>query len=105
MYNIDTDLIFPTRVIPTLKNLRGEAWQKLVDRIQYLEPADLDRLAFVLMMVRMAACTSCQADSFRALRGCTSCANQVVRRYKGSDAELLALFAAARKDIERFMGR
>lgn len=105
MYNTDTDLIFPTRVIPTLRNLRGEAWKKLIDRLQCLEPDDLDCLAFVLMMVRMGGCISCQSDSYRALRGCTSCATQVIRRYKGSDIELLGLFAAARKDIERLMSR
>jgi hypothetical protein len=105
MYNSDTDLIFPTRVIPTLRSLRGEPWQKLIDQIQNLEPTDIDRLAFSLLMIKLGGCTSCQADSFRALRGCTSCAHQTIRRYRGSDADLLDLFASARKDIERYMGR
>lgn len=104
MYNSDTDLIFPTRVISTLRNLRGDAWQKLVDRVQYLEPTDVDRLAFVLLMIKLGGCTSCQADSFRALRGCTACAHQTIRRYRGSDDDLLEMFASARKDIERYLG-
>jgi hypothetical protein len=105
MYNTDTDLLFPPRVIPSLRGLRGEAWQKLIDHIIDLEPTDVERMAFVLMMIRLGSCTSCHADSFRALRGCTQCALQTIRRYRGTDQELLSLFADARQEIERYLGR
>lgn len=104
MYNIDTDLLFPPRVIPTLRTLRGPAWKELIDRVMQQEPTGLDRLAFVLLMIRLGGCTSCHADSFRALRGCTQCAYQTVRRFRGSDQELLALFADALAEIKRYMG-
>ncbi len=104
MYNSDTDLLFPPRVIPLLRNLRGEAWRSLVDHILCQEPTALDRLAFMLMMIRMGGCVSCQADSFRALRGCTQCAYQTVRRFRGSDQELMRLFAEAREEIEKYIG-
>lgn len=103
MYNSDTNLLFPTRVIPSLRELRGQPWKDLVDRVMAQETGTpgVDQLAFVLMMVRLGGCTSCQADSFRALQGCTLCARQTVRRYRGNDEDLAALFARAQKDIER----
>jgi hypothetical protein len=33
MYNEDTELIFPNRVIPALRDLRGATWRKLVDKV------------------------------------------------------------------------
>ena len=104
MYNTDTDLLFPPRAISALRDLRGEPWQGLVDRVLALEPSAIDRLAFVLMMVRMGGCSSCQSDSFRAMRGCTQCSIQTVRRVSGDDQELLALFEDARDEIERYIG-
>ncbi|RPI27439.1 MAG: hypothetical protein EHM70_17845 [Chloroflexota bacterium] len=105
MYNIDTDLLFPPRAIPALRALRGEPWQELVDRVMVQEPTAADRLAFVLMMIRLSGCVSCHADSFRALRGCTQCAYQTVRRYRGSDQDLLTLFADAHTEMEKYMGK
>ena len=104
MYNRDTDLLFPPRVIPTLRDLRGEAWRELVERVIYLEPTHLDRLAFVLLMIRLGGCTSCQSDSFRALRGCTQCAYQTIRRFRGSDDDLITLFNESRKDVQNVVG-
>jgi hypothetical protein len=105
MYNSDTDLLFPPRVIPALRSLRGELWRNLVDQVVELEPSHIDRMAFVLVMIRLGGCTSCHSDSFRALRGCTQCAQQTVRRYRGTDQDLLKLVSEARKEIERFMGK
>lgn len=104
MYNVDTELLFPSRVIPTLRNLRGAAWRELVDQVLNKDLSDIDNLAFVLMMIRLGGCSSCQADSFRALRGCTQCAYQTIRRYRGDDEDLLQLFTDARKEILRYMG-
>ena len=105
MYNTDTDLLFPPRVIPSLRGLRSEPWRRLVDEVLACDSLDLDRLAFVLMLIRLGGCTSCHADSFRALRGCTHCANQTVRRFRGSDQELITLFQEARVEIEKYMAK
>ena len=105
MYNADTDLLFPPRVIHTLRDLRGEPWRRLVDRVLDLEPTHVERMAFVLLMIRLGNCTTCHADSFRALRGCTVCASQTVRRYRGSDQELLDQFAEACREVEQYLGR
>ena len=33
MYQTDTEMLFPSRVIPTLKHLRGKAWKELVENV------------------------------------------------------------------------
>lgn len=101
MYNSDTELLFPSRVIPQLQSLRSEAWRDLVQRVNDHPPTSLDHLAFVLMMVRLDGCMTCNADSFRAMRGCTQCAVQTVRRFRGDDKELIALFNETRAEIEQ----
>lgn len=102
MYQNDAEMLFPARVIPHLRNLRGQEWQQLIDRVM-TQPADsVERQAFTLMMIRLDGCLTCHADSYRALRGCTLCAQQTVTRYKGSDEELLAAFEQAQKDMERW---
>jgi hypothetical protein len=115
MANPDTEFLFPPRVIPTLRALRGERWQALVDRVVQAEPADAeeqittaeppspDRLAFVLLMVRLAGCTTCHASSFRALRGCTQCARQAVRRYREDDQKLEEQYLIAREEVEAYL--
>jgi hypothetical protein len=101
MYNPDTELLFPLRVIPHLRASRsGETWNNLVDRIVSPECSRIERMAFVLIVVRMGGCVSCTADSFRAMRGCTACAKQTVKRYRGNDADLMELFQQAQKEIE-----
>jgi hypothetical protein len=102
MYNSDTELLFPSRVISSLRNLRGEEWKQLVDRVQGSPTDSLDHLAFVLLMVRLGGCVSCNADSFRAMRGCTQCARQTIRRYRGSDQELIAQFNQARTEVDEY---
>lgn len=99
MYNSDTELLFPSRVIPSIAGMRGEQWRALASRVHALPADDPDHLAFVLMMIKMGGCISCNADSFRAMRGCTQCARQTIRRYRGSDADLENLFQQARQEV------
>jgi hypothetical protein len=103
MYNSDTELLFPPRVIPSLQDLRGEDWSDLVSRTMQMQATERDRLAFVLLMIRLGGCTSCTADSFRAMRGCTQCARQTIRRFHGSDQDLLKQFSQARNEIDRYL--
>ena len=99
MYQNDAELLFPARVIPHLRGLRGPAWHDLIERTTRACPGAVDELAFSLMMIRLDGCLTCTSDSHRALRGCTSCARQSVTRFKGSDDELLQRFELARCDI------
>lgn len=103
MYNSDTELMFPMRVAPSLKNVRGELWAQLVDEVSG-ENADLrDQSAFVLLMVKLGGCVACNSDSFRAMRGCTQCARQTIRRFRGSDQELVGQFRQYRTDVENHL--
>ena len=99
MYQAETDLLFPIRAAISLQDLRGVVWRRLVDRACQAPDASLDELAFCLLMIRLAGCLTCHADSYRALRGCSACARQAVRRFRGTDSDLLALFDRARMDI------
>ena len=103
MYNSDTEVLFPPRVIPSLQTLQGEEWRRLVDRISSAEVYPAERYAFVLMMVRMCGCVGCNADSFRAMRGCTQCARQTVRRYRGSDKDVAEQFKQVLREVEAHM--
>lgn len=103
MYHEDAEMLFPMRVVPSLGDLRGASWKRLVARIAGLEEDDSDALAFGLMMIRISGCLNCQADSFRALRGCTACARQAILRYRGNDQELLRLYEKSRKEIQSYL--
>jgi hypothetical protein len=104
MYNSGTEILFPSRVIPNLRALRGASWQGLVDHVVQQKPAGLDRLAFVLLMARLCACPTCHANSYRAMRGCAKCAEQAVLHFRGTDQDLLTLFDNARGEVEGYMG-
>ncbi len=99
MYNSDTEVMFPIRAISGLKGLRGPKWDELIDFV-LIDANDQDKLAFVLMIVRLVGCGGCNADSFRAMRGCTKCAQQSIRRFRGDDVDLLKLFEKSKIDIE-----
>ena len=103
IYNNDTELLYPERVTIELRDLREGEWRELVDKVTAGDADYNDRLAFVLMMVRLNGCTSCNADSFRAMRGCTQCAIQTIRRHKGKDTTLIKLFDKARNEVEKFL--
>lgn len=103
MYNPDTDLLFPERVIPSLLDQRGSGWRALVARVNAADSKSIENLAFILMMARLSGCASCNADSYRAMHGCTACAKQSIKRFRGSDDELLALYMAAKSEVEAFL--
>jgi len=101
----DNELLFPHQVIASLRDLRGPEWADLVNRIIKLEETHEETLAFMLMMIRLNGCMACETDSYRAMRGCTACAHQVLRRFKGEDAELLKRFATALADVRAHMAK
>ena len=103
MYNSDTELIFPTRVIASLGELRAEPWRLLIEKVSTPDAVPLEQEAFVLMMVRLGGCIGCNADSFRAMRGCTACARQTIRRFKGGDQDLLELFNQSTREMEAYL--
>lgn len=103
MYNADTDLLFPPRAIPALQEERSATWRDLVTNVVEAKTDGLEQTAFVLMMVRLNNCATCNADSCRAMTGCTSCSIQSLKRFHGSDAELSGLFLAAKAEVEQYL--
>jgi hypothetical protein len=103
LYRTDSEMLFPVRVIPTLRDLRGPLWESLIDRVLSADEDDPDVLAFGLMMIRLTGCMTCHSDSYRAMRGCTLCAQQAVTRFKGPDEELMALWESARAEIVLYL--
>jgi len=99
MYGTDTDLLFPSRLVPVLKDLRSPVWQELVEEIEGLPVDSTNYLAFILMMVRLCGCMTCNIDSYRAMLGCGDCAHQALNRFRGSDAELIKKYKSAQKFI------
>lgn len=96
------EILFPAYAIGSLGKLRGPRWQALVSEVAPLEEQNEVALAFMLMMIRLNDCLSCETDSFRAMRGCAACAAQTLRRYKGSDEDLVALFDVALTEVRAF---
>jgi hypothetical protein len=97
------ELMFPHYVIPSLRNLRGEDWRDLVGRVLAYPECHEMSLAFVLMMIRLNGCLSCETDSYRAMRGCAACAIQTLRRFKGTDRELSRAFHQALDDVRQHL--
>jgi hypothetical protein len=103
MNNPDTDFFFPLRAIPALDELRSEEWQSLIARILEYGDEDLEKIAFSSLMIKLAGCVGCSADSFRALRGCTQCSKLVIKRYKGSDKDLVQMYQISLDETERIL--
>lgn len=99
MYQNDTEILFPMRVAPDLRDLRGQKWKEAVDRACTTEDASLDQLALSLVMIRLAGCLTCHPDSYRAIRGCRTCATATVRRFRGDDSELEQMVTEAKTEI------
>ncbi len=99
----NNELLFPSYVIPLVRGARGPAWQALVDRVLELPETHPEALAFSLMMIRLDGCMACETDSYRAMRGCALCAAQMLRRYDGTDEDLLASYDRALADVRAFL--
>ncbi len=99
MYQSDAEILFPMRVAPHLRDLRGSMWRAAVDRACESEDASLDQLALTMVMIQLAGCLSCHPDSYRAIRGCTDCATATIRRFRGGDEDLEELIGGARREV------
>jgi hypothetical protein len=102
VFNSDTDLLFPPRTIPALRDVRGKDWQLLVDRTVAAGANSPDQVAFILMMARIDNCLTCNSDSFRAMNGCTACAKLAIKRYHGNDKDLVKLFDQTKVEIQEY---
>lgn len=99
----NNEIMFPSYVIPLLRDMRGEEWRSLIDRVADLPPSHPEMIAFVLTMIRLNGCMECETDSYRAMRGCAMCTTQTLRRYHGSDRELLKAYDKALVDVQAYL--
>lgn len=98
----ENSIFFSYCAIAALRHTRGEKWQALVEKVLKLPPTHEETLALMFMMVRLNGCLGCETDSFRAMKGCSTCALQTLRRYKGDDDELLAAYDKSLAEVRRF---
>jgi hypothetical protein len=95
----DTNLIFPPGNISSMAGERGSPWQDLVTAVEKSGDDSSEQLAFLLMMARLNSCANCNADSYRAIHGCTVCGRQSLKRFHGSDQDLVGLYQAAKTEV------
>ena len=88
----DNEILFPHYAIPALRNTRGRAWMKLIDRLSGKAETSVEVIALMSLMIELNGCLACETDSYRAMRGCSPCAQQTLRRFKGSDEELISMY-------------
>jgi hypothetical protein len=100
---VSTEIMFPPKVIPSLRDACGVEWRDLVEQVTRLDETDPQSLAFSLMMIRLNGCLECETDSYRAMRGCAACALATAKRYRTTERELLRLYSAALKDVETYL--
>ncbi len=93
------ELLFPAHLISSLRDLRGEEWRVLVDRVAALPETHPDSLAFVLMMIELNGCLKCNSNNYKFLRGCYLCATQTVQSFKSGDSELLEMYSRAKRQL------
>jgi hypothetical protein len=103
MYNPDTELLFPPRILPDLRDLRGIIWQELVNSVSESGENSFEETAFVLMMARLNNCATCNSDSYRAMNGCTFCTKQSLKRFHESDQTLIEIFLTTRAEVENYL--
>lgn len=94
------ELLFPAHLICALRDLRGDEWRELVDRVSTMPETHPDSLAFVLMMIELNGCMRCNSNNYKFLRGCYLCATQTVQSFKGTDQELLDMYYQAKQQLD-----
>jgi hypothetical protein len=99
----DSEILFPPRCVPLLRNRRGPEWAELIDQIAARPDGHEDVLGFSLMMIRLGSCLTCDLDSYRASLGCCTCARRSVSGFKGSDRDLIHLFEEAREEVRAYL--
>lgn len=88
----DNEILFPHYAIPALRNTRGAKWRQLIDGMSDMDETHVEVIALMSLMIELNGCLACETDSYRAMRGCTPCAQQTLRRFKGSDEELIRAY-------------
>jgi hypothetical protein len=103
MSTATAELIFPPRIIAALKDERGPVWQELLATSRLLQDESPEQTAMTLMLARLNNCTTCTTNSYRAMQGCESCTRQSLKRFRGTDEDLVRLYHDARVEVNRHL--
>ena len=98
----DNEILFPHYAIASLQRLRGKEWAQLIEDLSQKDETSPEVLAFMSMMIGLNGCVPCETDSYRAMRGCSACAQQTMRRFKGTDEELIAKYNKALDEMRLY---
>ena len=103
MHNLDTELLFPLRVLPMLRSFRGDEWRQIIDKVINGNANIIEEVAISMVMIEVAGCLTCNSDSFRAIKGCTKCAKHALSKSKRSDQELLEIYETAKESVKAYI--
>jgi len=101
----DSEILFPPRCIPQLRELRGPKWQRIVERATFLPHNHPEVLAFGHLMIKLGSCLTCDLDSYRASLGCCTCARRTISGFKGDDEELISRYEDALAEVNKYLSR
>ncbi len=99
----DQRILFPLEILPELKEVRTAVWRDFIDDFSEKPTAIITRVAMEITMSRLVGCMNCEADSFRAMRGCLACARQSIKRCKEPDEAIIEVFHQTEGEIEEFI--
>jgi hypothetical protein len=97
------EILFPHSRVSGLKKLKGEAWQKLTERIAVLPETHEDALAFSHMMIKLCDCLNCDLSSYKAALGCSACSQRTINALRDTDQQLLRRFEKSRKVVSEHL--
>jgi hypothetical protein len=97
------DLLFPPGLIPAIVEARGKFWREKIIMDLAGKSSLISETALILTMARLVNCAACHANSYRASQGCAYCSNQALRRYQGTDDDLLELYKTTIIEVQEFL--
>ncbi|RME71577.1 MAG: hypothetical protein D6784_14955 [Chloroflexi bacterium] len=97
------EILFPHSRVSGLKRLKGEEWQKLVERVAPLPETHEDALAFSHMMIKLCDCLHCDLSSYKAALGCSACSQRTINALRDTDKQLLRRFEKSRKEVRTYL--
>lgn len=97
------DLLFPPGLIPAIVEARGKCWREKIIKDLASNSCFINETALILTMARLVNCAACHANSYRASQGCAYCTSQALRRYQGTDDELLELYGNTKIEVQDYL--
>jgi len=97
------EILFPHSRVSGLKKLKGEAWQKLAERVALLPETHQDALAFSHMMIKLCDCLNCDLSSYKAALGCSACSQRTINALRDTDHQLLRRFEKSRQEVTLYL--